>query len=73
MSGPACAPVTCKRPCWVMAVLVLICLAVMAWWAMGDPLLPDEDECRARGRAADCWRDEYPTPAPIGNVRPRTR
>ncbi len=51
------APRACERQCWVQTVLILVCLAVMAWWAVGEPLLPDENDCRARNKAADCWLD----------------
>lgn len=50
-------PAKCSRPCWVQTVIMLVGLAVLAWWAFQDPLLPDEDDCRARGQAADCWRE----------------
>lgn len=44
-----------ERVIWVMTVLAL--LALLAWTAVMEPLLPDEDDCRARGKAADCWKD----------------
>lgn len=39
------------------SILILIGLAFTAWMALQDPLLPDEDDCAARGRAADCWKE----------------
>jgi len=44
-----------ERVVWVVAVFVL--LACLAWAAVLETLLPDADDCRARGRAEDCWRD----------------
>lgn len=54
----ASAP-ACDRPCWVQSVLILVCLAVMFLWALREPVTPDKDDCAARGRPADCWRDGY--------------
>ena len=52
MSAPQC-----PRPCWVQTVIIIAGLLILAIYALRAPLIPDPDDCAARGRAADCWRD----------------
>ena len=40
----------------VFVLLVILLLGVLSWQAYHEPILPDEDDCRAWGRPADCWR-----------------
>ncbi len=44
-----------ERIVWTIAVIGL--LACLAWAAILEPLLPDSDDCHARGRRGDCWKD----------------
>jgi len=39
----------------VAAFAVLFILLFLQ--AMREKITPDEDDCRARGRASDCWKD----------------
>lgn len=41
----------------VRVLLILAGLAVMAWMAINEPIIPDAADCAARGQAADCWKD----------------
>lgn len=37
----------------LLAVIILILLVIMA---VLEPIIPTEEDCRARGMAPDCWR-----------------
>lgn len=43
-----------ERIAWVLVVMLL--LAMLAWAVVTEPLIPNEDDCLARGRKADCWK-----------------
>jgi len=47
----------CPKLCLTQTFITLIGLAVLSWWAFQEPLIPDEDDCRAQMRASDCWRE----------------
>ena len=55
--GPYMTPGERERMSLGTSILILIGLAFMAWMALQDPLLHDEDDCAAMKRAADCWKD----------------
>lgn len=43
-----------ERLVWTLGVMAL--LACLAWTMVTEPLLPDADDCHARGLAEDCWK-----------------
>ena len=48
---------SCGMQGWIKAVLILIGLMALAWWALQDPIIPDASDCRALGHSEDCWKN----------------
>lgn len=45
---------------FLLVVAILAFLGVAALLTCLEPLLPDEMDCKGRGKASDCWREaEY--------------
>ena len=40
----------------IFVLLVILLLGVLSWQAYYEPVLSDQDDCRARGQSEDCWR-----------------
>lgn len=47
----------CPKLCLTQTIITLLGLAFLAWWAFQDPMLADAEDCKAQGRAADCWKE----------------
>jgi len=53
------APTPPTRSSLVLSIIVLAGLAAALFWATREPLLPDPDDCSARGKPFDCWKQAY--------------
>ncbi|MDD5302042.1 MAG: hypothetical protein PHS14_02950 [Elusimicrobia bacterium] len=56
-------------PLWACVGLAFALLLVLLWVAAHEPVLPDADDCRARGQAEDCWK-AYEFVAPDDRAEP---
>lgn len=43
-------------------LILLTALALLLRAALLEPVLPDADDCRARGQAEDCWKNWQTSP-----------
>lgn len=39
------------------ALAFALLFGLMFVWTLQEPMLPNEDDCLARGQAADCWKE----------------
>ena len=44
----------------VGSAILLCAVLLLGWVAIKEPITPSEDDCAARGKAADCWREVTP-------------
>lgn len=43
-------------PGWLTTLMAIVIIFSALFWGAQDPVLPDEDDCAARGKPADCWK-----------------